>query len=96
MWQEGRQTQFPFRLKKVSGDCSTAYKGYSQQDSNEYLQFLLAQLDDDLNRVKPTVEGDHFKMPYILPPDDVWAEVKLNEDEESLIEVYLDIGLEQN
>jgi ubiquitin carboxyl-terminal hydrolase 8 len=39
-------------LKRVIGKENPIFDGYEQQDSNEFLSFMLDTLHEDLNRVK--------------------------------------------
>ncbi|KAL2164269.1 hypothetical protein VTH06DRAFT_3485 [Thermothelomyces fergusii] len=51
----------PRHFKAVIGRYAPAFSGYGQQDSQEFLGFLLDGLQEDLNRIK--------KKPYIEKPD---------------------------
>jgi ubiquitin carboxyl-terminal hydrolase 4/11/15 len=51
----------PRQFKSVIGRYAPAFSGYGQQDSQEFLGFLLDGLQEDLSRVK--------KKPYIPKPD---------------------------
>jgi len=51
----------PRNFKSVIGRNAPAFQGYGQQDSQEFLGFLLDGLQEDLNRIK--------KKPYIEKPD---------------------------
>ncbi|KAJ3097269.1 ubiquitin carboxyl-terminal hydrolase [Phlyctochytrium planicorne] len=51
----------PRNFKNTIGQFNQTFMGYSQQDSQELLQFLLDGLHEDLNRIK--------KKPYIEAPD---------------------------
>ncbi|KAK4156700.1 ubiquitin carboxyl-terminal hydrolase [Chaetomidium leptoderma] len=51
----------PRQFKGVIGRYAPAFSGYGQQDSQEFLGFLLDGLQEDLNRIK--------KKPYIEKPD---------------------------
>ena len=52
----------PTEFKKVIGRFASNFQGYGQQDSQEFLAFLLDGLHEDLNRVrkKPYVERDEL------------------------------------
>jgi ubiquitin carboxyl-terminal hydrolase 4/11 len=52
----------PSEFKKVLGRFAPAFGGYGQQDSQEFLEFLLDGLHEDLNRVrnKPYVEREEL------------------------------------
>ena len=51
----------PSNFKKVIGRYGPNFSGYGQQDSQEFLLFLLDGLQEDLNRI--------LKKPYIEKPD---------------------------
>ncbi len=51
----------PRNFKSTIGRYAAAFSGYGQQDSQEFLGFLLDGLQEDLNRIK--------KKPYIEKPD---------------------------
>jgi ubiquitin carboxyl-terminal hydrolase 4/11/15 len=51
----------PRHFKSIIGRYAPAFSGYGQQDSQEFLGFLLDGLQEDLNRIK--------KKPYIEKPD---------------------------
>ncbi|KAK1826584.1 hypothetical protein QBC39DRAFT_334886 [Podospora conica] len=51
----------PRQFKGVIGKYAPAFQGYGQQDSQEFVGFLLDGLQEDLNRIK--------KKPYIEKPD---------------------------
>jgi ubiquitin carboxyl-terminal hydrolase 4/11/15 len=51
----------PRHFKSIIGRYAPAFSGYGQQDSQEFLGFLLDGLQEDLNRIK--------KKPYIQKPD---------------------------
>jgi ubiquitin carboxyl-terminal hydrolase 4/11 len=51
----------PTQFKATIGKYGVNFSGYGQQDSQEFLLFLLDGLQEDLNRVK--------KKPYIEKPD---------------------------
>lgn len=53
----------PDVLKKAIGKKNELFKGTQQNDTNEFLQFLLDQLHEDLNRVKDK--------PYLTMPSDL-------------------------
>jgi ubiquitin carboxyl-terminal hydrolase 4/11 len=52
----------PSEFKKTIGRFASNFSGYGQQDSQEFLAFLLDGLHEDLNRVrrKPYVERDEL------------------------------------
>ncbi|EAW14313.1 putative ubiquitin-specific protease UBP12 [Aspergillus clavatus NRRL 1] len=62
IYDEAGQSSFaPRQLKHTIGRYGPAFSGYGQQDSQEFLLFLLDGLQEDLNRIQ--------KKPYIEKPD---------------------------
>lgn len=62
IYDEAGQSSFaPRQLKSTVGRYGPAFSGYGQQDSQEFLLFLLDGLQEDLNRIQ--------KKPYIEKPD---------------------------
>ncbi|KAL9029141.1 MAG: hypothetical protein Q9196_002587 [Gyalolechia fulgens] len=62
MYGEGNSYAFaPKAFKNVIGKYGPSFSGYGQQDSQEFLLFLLDGLQEDLNRIQ--------KKPYIEKPD---------------------------
>jgi len=59
MWSGEYRVCVPYDFKKTIGSFSPQFLGYNQQDSQEFLNFLLDGLHEDLNRVldKPYVAG---------------------------------------
>ncbi|KAL4474713.1 hypothetical protein ABPG72_002306 [Tetrahymena utriculariae] len=59
IWQGSDSSVSPHYLKKVIGKFAPQFYGYSQQDSQELLSYLLDGLHEDLNRIKkkPLVEA---------------------------------------
>jgi len=58
MWIGCRRKVAPFNIKKSIGSVVAQFRGYNQQDSHEFLHYLIDILNEDLNRVveKPYVE----------------------------------------
>eukprot|EP00347_Sterkiella_histriomuscorum_P015219 403357853 len=58
LWNKGSDTFTPNQLKNVIGKQNAMFQGNAQHDSQEFLNFLLDTLHEDLNRVqkKPYVE----------------------------------------
>ena len=62
IYSENSYSSFsPRHFKQVIGKYGPSFSGYAQQDSQEFLLFLLDGLQEDLNRV--------LKKPYIEKPD---------------------------
>ncbi|PHH91308.1 hypothetical protein CDD83_1012 [Cordyceps sp. RAO-2017] len=59
--EEGRTAVSPRDFKATVGRCRPTFSGWGQQDSQEFLGFLLDALQEDLSRIK--------KKPYIEKPD---------------------------
>ena len=59
--QPSPTTITPRQFKTVVGRYASAFSGYGQQDSQEFVGFLLDGLQEDLNRIQ--------KKPYIEKPD---------------------------
>ncbi|CAK78771.1 unnamed protein product (macronuclear) [Paramecium tetraurelia] len=72
----------PWNVKKIIGQQAPQFNGYSQQDSQELLSYLLDGLHEDLNRIK--------KKPYI--PD---VEYKGQSDQE-FADLYWDNHKKRN
>jgi hypothetical protein len=58
MWLGSKNKVAPFNIKKSIGTVVAQFRGYNQQDSHEFLHYLIDTLNEDLNRVveKPYVE----------------------------------------
>jgi ubiquitin carboxyl-terminal hydrolase 4/11/15 len=61
MYRDNVTTYSPRSFKNTIGRFAPSFSGYGQQDSQEFLGFLLDGLQEDLSRVK--------KKPYIEKPD---------------------------
>lgn len=62
LYSENAASSFaPRNLKNTIGKYGPSFSGYGQQDSQEFLLFLLDGLQEDLNRI--------YKKPYIEKPD---------------------------
>ncbi|OKL63316.1 hypothetical protein UA08_01805 [Talaromyces atroroseus] len=61
VYDEGPASFSPKQFKHTIGRYGPAFSGYGQQDSQEFLLFLLDGLQEDLNRIQ--------KKPYIEKPD---------------------------
>lgn len=61
IYDDGPSSFSPKQFKHTIGRYGPAFSGYGQQDSQEFLLFLLDGLQEDLNRIQ--------KKPYIEKPD---------------------------
>jgi ubiquitin carboxyl-terminal hydrolase 4/11/15 len=61
IYEEGRGSVSPREFKTTVGRCRSTFSGWGQQDSQEFLGFLLDALQEDLSRIE--------KKPYIEKPD---------------------------
>ena len=61
MFAENGTAFSPRQFKSTIGKYGASFSGYGQQDSQEFLLFLLDGLQEDLNRI--------YKKPYIEKPD---------------------------
>jgi len=63
LWMGTESYVSPWDLKKVIGKFAPQFSGYSQQDSQELLSYMLDGLHEDLNRItkKPFVEDIEYK-----------------------------------
>jgi ubiquitin carboxyl-terminal hydrolase 4/11 len=61
IYDEGSSSTSPAKFKVTVGKYGPSFSGYQQQDSQEFLLFLLDALQEDLNRVK--------KKPYFEKTD---------------------------
>ncbi|KAG5644871.1 hypothetical protein DXG03_007512 [Asterophora parasitica] len=72
MWIPGAPTIFPYDFRSTIWAISPVYQGTQQHDSQEFLQFLLDKLHEDLNRV--------VKYPNAAaqpdPPPEYFAEIE--------------------
>ena len=58
MWSNETVVCRPARIKQLIGEKAPNFQGYQQQDSSEFMNYLLDGLHEDLNRVstKPYIE----------------------------------------
>lgn len=58
LWSGRDRSLSPYNLKAIVGEKVCQFKGYMQQDAQEFMAFLLDGLHEDLNRIKdkPYVE----------------------------------------
>lgn len=77
MWTPGTSLVTPRSFKVTLGKFAPQFGGYSQQDAQELLAFLLDGLHEDLNRVrkKPYVETkEHGQRPDQDVADEAWKD----------------------
>ncbi|GAB7360330.1 hypothetical protein MBLNU230_g8084t1 [Neophaeotheca triangularis] len=78
----------PRNFKAALGHCAPLFSGYGQQDSQEFLSFLVDALHEDLNRI--------MKKPYIENPE---SDDKTVHDPQAIVELgdqYRDIHSKRN
>ena len=63
LWYGKKSYYSPNHFKSTIGNIRTIFRGYQQQDTQEFLSFLLDGLHEDLNKV--------LNKPYICPNDDL-------------------------
>lgn len=84
MYGSSNQSFAPRNFKNIIGKYGPSFSGYQQQDSQEFLIFLLDCLQEDLNRV--------LNKPYIEKPDStdemVRDPVALHEMADTCWEIY--------
>lgn len=61
LYTDGKSSVAPREFKNTIGRCRPTFSGWAQQDTQEFLGFLLDGLQEDLNRIE--------KKPYIEKPD---------------------------
>ncbi|CAI8499225.1 unnamed protein product [Hanseniaspora opuntiae] len=93
----------PRNFKMTLGMCNQMFAGYSQQDSQEFLTFLLDGLHEDLNRIKekPYVENPSSGLDFdvndkeklLALAKETWEKYKLRNDS---IVLDLFVGLYQS
>ena len=63
LWYGQKSSIEPYSFKETIGNIRTMFRGYQQQDTQEFLSFLLDGLHEDLNKV--------LKKPYVSPDDNL-------------------------
>ena len=71
LWYGQEDSIEPYGFKETIGDIRTIFRGYQQQDTQEFLSFLLDGLHEDLNKV--------LNKPYTCPEDDLTFENNIEE-----------------
>jgi ubiquitin carboxyl-terminal hydrolase 4/11/15 len=80
VYQPGQSSFAPRNFKSVLSRCGPQFSGYGQQDSQEFMSFLVDALHEDLNRV--------HKKPYTENPDSDDKTVNDPEAVKALGEIY--------
>ncbi len=83
MWSGTYTVCAPSDFKTTIGEFQSQFKGYNQQDSQEFMSFLLDGLHEDLNRIlkKPYVESvEGGGRPDIEVAQESWSAFKLRND----------------
>ena len=86
----GRNNSFsPYQIKKAMANKQEMISGYQQHDSQEFLNFLLDGLHEDLNRVekKPYIEKDDSIRPDISKSKDSWID-HLRRNQSILVDLF--------
>ncbi|KAF2165326.1 hypothetical protein M409DRAFT_67195 [Zasmidium cellare ATCC 36951] len=78
----------PTQFKKTLGSLQPLFSGYGQQDSQEFLSFLVDALHEDLNRI--------YKKPYIENPDSEDDKVRDPEYVHQLGQIYRENHAKRN
>ena len=71
IWYGQKDSIEPYNFKETIGNIRTMFRGYQQQDTQEFLSFLLDGLHEDLNKV--------LNKPYVCPEDDLTFENYIEE-----------------
>jgi ubiquitin C-terminal hydrolase len=66
MWTGNTEAVSPFKLKKIIGNFATQFAGFGQQDSQEFISYLIDGLSEDLNLVK---KKETFETSDEIKPD---------------------------
>jgi ubiquitin C-terminal hydrolase len=61
LWYKTNSSYSPFQIKRQVGKQNPMFQGMNQHDSQEFVNFLLDSLHEDLNRV--------ISKPYVEAPD---------------------------
>ena len=67
MWTGNSEAVSPFKLKKIIGNFATQFAGFGQQDSQEFISYLIDGLSEDLNLVK---KKETFETSDEIKPDE--------------------------
>ncbi len=73
MWSGAFQQLSPSKIRDLIGEKYAHFKGYQQQDAQEFMGSLLSLLHEDLNRIE--------KRPVLEPLEsDGWTDTKIAEE----------------
>jgi len=67
MWTGSSHSLAPTKLKKKIGEFATQFSGYGQQDSQEFISYLIDGIQEDLNLVK---KKETFEIGDDIKPDE--------------------------
>lgn len=65
----GKEAVTPKALKSAVARTVATFSGYAQQDSQEFLRFLVDRMHDELNRVKKQPKYKELKFANTMPID---------------------------
>ena len=73
MWNGGSSSLAPSKIQTLIGEKYPHFKGFQQQDAQEFMGSLLSLLHEDLNRIE--------KRPVLEPLEsDGWSDTKIAEE----------------
>jgi len=74
LWYGSSTVYSPWAFKRAIGGFQSMFSGYMQHDTQEFLNYLLDGLHEDLNRVlkKPLVDRDDSKKPDEIKSKEGW------------------------
>jgi ubiquitin C-terminal hydrolase len=79
IWYGGKGVYSPWNFKRALATFQPMFSGYQQHDTQEFLNYLLDGLHEDLNRVinKPIVDKDESKKPDNIKALEEWYAFQL-------------------
>ncbi|WAR29496.1 UBP8-like protein [Mya arenaria] len=92
LWSEQYRCITPRDFKRVAGHHQPMFAGYEQQDSQEFLTFLMDGLHEGLNKVKsrPKIpEQNNDNLPDMKAAELAWRDHKLH-NESIIVELFQD------
>ena len=75
LWLDPEKSLDILKFKKVMGICNDRFKGMNQQDTHEFVTFLIDSLHEDLNRVKNKI---YIKKEEREMPDEIKSKIEWN------------------